>query len=64
MKIRIEIEIEDANVYANRECWDGVMKAANIAAVNLVGGLNHTFELDAILLEVEEYYGKRSSDLS
>lgn len=62
MKIRIEIEIEDANVYANRECWDGVMKAVNVAAVNLVGGLNHIYEVDAQLLEVEEYYGKSHSE--
>lgn len=61
MKITIEIEVPDAKVYENRDSWDGVIKAANIAAVNLVGGLNHTFELDAILLEVEEVYGESHS---
>lgn len=59
MKIVIEIEVPDAKVYENRDSWDGAMKAATKAANNLVNGLNHTFELDAILLEVEEFYGAK-----
>lgn len=57
MKIKIEIEVSDASVYSNRDSWPAVIDHIHKAASNTVNAINQTFDLDATLIEVEEYYG-------